>query len=69
VQITGVRTLELDSNRILTERDSDEGVEQVEARMPALLTCAERLINPLAFSREVNCVVEDRGLYQTNSIR
>src|ERR1019366_7598555 len=46
-QITGVRKLELDGERILGERESDEGIEQVEARMPALLTCAERLINPL----------------------
>ena len=46
-QITGVRKLELEGERILAERESDEGVEQVEARMPALLTCAERLINPL----------------------
>ncbi|MEA2647771.1 MAG: hypothetical protein QOG61_206 [Candidatus Binataceae bacterium] len=46
-QITGVRKLELDGDRIVAERESDEGVEQVEARMPALLTCAERLINPL----------------------
>jgi len=46
-QITGVRKLELDGDRIIAERESDEGVEQVEARMPALLTCAERLINPL----------------------
>jgi electron transfer flavoprotein alpha/beta subunit len=46
-QITGVRKLELDGDRILAERESDEGVEQVEARMPVLLTCAERLINPI----------------------
>jgi len=46
-QITGVRKLELEGERILAERESDEGIEQVEARMPALLTCAERLINPL----------------------
>src|SRR4029077_3279011 len=46
-QITGVRKLELDGDRIVAERESDEGVEQVEARLPALLTCAERLINPL----------------------
>src|SRR6267378_7145930 len=41
-QITGVRKLELDGDRIIAERESDEGLEQVEARMPALLTCAER---------------------------
>ena len=46
-QITGVRTLELDGDRIRAERESDEGLDQVEALMPALLTCAERLINPI----------------------
>jgi electron transfer flavoprotein alpha subunit len=46
-QITGVRKLDLDGRRIIAERESDEGVEQVEAQMPALLTCAERLINPV----------------------
>jgi len=54
-QITGVRKLIIDGDRIRAERESDEGVEEVECRMPALLTCAERLINPLkmdAKSRE-----------------
>ena len=46
-QITGVRKLTLDGDTIRAERESDEGVEEVECRMPALLTCAERLINPL----------------------
>ena len=46
-QITGVRKLDLEGDRIIAERESDEGVEQVEAQMPALLTCAERLINPV----------------------
>ncbi|HEX4211232.1 MAG TPA: FAD-binding protein [Candidatus Binataceae bacterium] len=54
-QITGVRKLTIDGDLIRAERESDEGVEEVECRMPALLTCAERLINPLkmdAASRE-----------------
>jgi electron transfer flavoprotein alpha subunit len=54
-QITGVRKLTIDGDTIRAERESDEGVEEVECRMPALLTCAERLINPLkmdAKSRE-----------------
>jgi electron transfer flavoprotein alpha subunit len=46
-QITGVRKLEIDGAVIRAERESDEGIEEVECRMPALLTCAERLINPL----------------------
>jgi electron transfer flavoprotein alpha subunit len=64
-QITGVRKLTIDGDLIRAERESDEGVEEVECRMPALLTCAERLINPLkmdtasreaAQSREVEVI-------------
>lgn len=46
-QITGVRKLEITGDLIRAERESDEGHDLVECRMPALLTCAERLINPL----------------------
>ena len=31
-QITGVRKLDLEGNRIIAERESDEGFDQVEAR-------------------------------------
>jgi electron transfer flavoprotein alpha subunit len=64
-QIAGVRKLTIEGDLIRAERESDEGVEEVECRMPALLTCAERLINPLkmdaqsreaAQSREVEVV-------------
>ena len=67
-QITGVRKLTIDGDLIRAERESDEGVEEVECRMPALLTCAERLINPLkmdaasreaAQAREVEVVAAD----------
>ncbi|MGH7934783.1 MAG: FAD-binding protein [Candidatus Binataceae bacterium] len=46
-QITGVRKLQIEGDTIHAERESDEGADEVECRMPALLTCAERLINPL----------------------
>ncbi len=59
-QITGVRKLELDGDRIVAERESDEGVEQVEARMPALLTCAERLINPLKIDMKTREAAQSR---------
>jgi electron transfer flavoprotein alpha subunit len=59
-QITGVRKLELDGDRILTDRESDEGVEQVEARMPALLTCAERLINPVKIDAKTREAAQSR---------
>lgn len=46
-QIAGVRKLRIEGQSIFAERESDEGLEEVECRMPALLTCAERLINPI----------------------
>jgi electron transfer flavoprotein alpha subunit len=46
-QITGVRKLRIEGDRIFAERESEEGFDEVECRTPALLTCAERLINPL----------------------
>ncbi len=49
-QITGVRKLKLEGNTIIAERESEEGFDEVECRTPALLTCAERLINPLKIS-------------------
>jgi electron transfer flavoprotein alpha subunit len=49
-QITGVRKLKLEGNTIVAERESEEGFDEVECRTPALLTCAERLINPLKIS-------------------
>ena len=46
-QITGVRKLEVDGQIIRAERESDEGIDQIECRMPALLTCAERVAQPI----------------------
>ena len=71
-QITGVRKLTIDGNLIRAERESDEGVEEVECRMPALLTCAERLINPLkmdAASRESALISRSRGNFRHRSWR
>jgi electron transfer flavoprotein alpha subunit len=59
-QLTGVRKLELEGNRILADRESDEGVERVEARMPALLTCAERLINPVKIDAKTREAAQSR---------
>ena len=61
-QITGVRKLEIDGDRIIAERESDEGVEGVEARMPALLTCAERLINPLKIDANTREAAQSRTI-------
>jgi electron transfer flavoprotein alpha subunit len=46
-QITGVRKLSIEGATLLAERESDEGYEEIECRTPAVLTCAERLIQPL----------------------
>jgi electron transfer flavoprotein alpha subunit len=46
-QVTGVCKLEIDGARLRAERESDEGLEEVECELPALITCAERLIKPI----------------------
>jgi electron transfer flavoprotein alpha subunit len=46
-QITGVCKLQIDGNWVRAERESDEGLEEVECRLPAVLTCAERLIKQI----------------------
>ena len=51
-QITGVRKLAIAGETLRAERESDEGFDLVECRMPALLTCAERLIAPIKVTPE-----------------
>ena len=51
-QITGVRKLDIEGETLRAERESDEGFDLVECRMPALLTCAERLIAPVKVTPE-----------------
>jgi electron transfer flavoprotein alpha subunit len=46
-QITGVCKLQLDDAMLRAERESDEGLEEVECGLPAVITCAERLIKPI----------------------
>jgi electron transfer flavoprotein alpha subunit len=46
-QITGVCQLQIDGAMLRAERESDEGIEEVECEVPALITCAERLIKPI----------------------
>jgi len=46
-QITGVRKLEIDGRTLRAERESDEGYDEIEAQMPAVLTCAERVAQPI----------------------
>ncbi len=46
-QITGARKLEIDGRTLRAERESDEGFDEVEAQMPAVITCAERVAQPV----------------------
>jgi electron transfer flavoprotein alpha subunit len=46
-QITGVCSLQVNGDMLCAERESDEGLETVECRLPAVVTCAERLIKPI----------------------
>ncbi len=46
-QITGARKLEIDERTLRAERESDEGFEEIEAGMPAVITCAERIAQPV----------------------
>jgi electron transfer flavoprotein alpha subunit len=51
--LTGVRTLELDGHRVRARCQHDDGWVDAEVDLPALLSCAERLIEP--------CKVEPAG--------
>jgi len=46
-QITGARKLEIEGRTLRAERESDEGFDEVEAEMPAVITCAERVAQPV----------------------
>jgi electron transfer flavoprotein alpha subunit len=46
-QITGARKLEIVGRTLRAERESDEGFDEVEAEMPAIITCAERVAQPV----------------------
>jgi electron transfer flavoprotein alpha subunit len=46
-QIGGVRKLDFDGDLVRAERETDEGFDEIECRMPALLTCAERVAQPI----------------------
>lgn len=51
-QITGVRKLTIEDRKIVAERESDEGYDDVECAMPAVLTCAERVAQPIRVKPE-----------------
>ncbi len=51
-QITGVRKVQLKEGTVAAERESDEGYDEVECAMPAVLTCAERVAQPIRVKPE-----------------
>ena len=62
-QMTGVRKLEIDGRIVKAERESDEGFDEVEAAMPVLLTCAERVAAPIKVKPDgaEQAKIEDRS--------
>ena len=44
--LTGVRYLAIDGDRVDARCEHDDGWMQAEVRLPAMLSCAERLIDP-----------------------
>jgi electron transfer flavoprotein alpha subunit len=51
-QITGVRKLRIEGRTVVAERESDQGYDDVECAMPAVLTCAERVAQPVRIKPE-----------------
>lgn len=46
-QITGARKLTIEGRVVRAERESDEGFDEIEATMPLVITCAERVAAPI----------------------
>lgn len=51
-QITGVRKLRIEGRTIVAERESEEGYDEIECALPAVLTCAERVAQPIRVKPE-----------------
>src|SRR5271156_3825118 len=51
-QITGVRKVGIEGRTVFAERESDEGYDEVECAMPTVLTCAERVAQPIRVKPE-----------------
>ncbi len=61
-QITGARKLEIDGRTLRAERESDEGFDEVEAEMPAVITCAERVAQPVKVKPGASEVAETKPI-------
>lgn len=51
-QITGVRKVQIDGRTVTAERESDEGYDEITCTLPAVLTCAERVAQPIRVKPE-----------------
>jgi electron transfer flavoprotein alpha subunit len=62
--ITAVCSLKLarESNRLVAERETDEGFETIECQLPALITAAERLIRPIKVKEPDIAAVRNRPI-------
>jgi electron transfer flavoprotein alpha subunit len=65
-QITGVRKIRIEGRTIAAERESDEGYDEVECAMPAVLTCAERVAQPIRVKPEA---AEQAGAQPIETVR
>jgi electron transfer flavoprotein alpha subunit len=51
-QITGVRKVQIEGRTVTAERESDEGYDEITCSLPAVLTCAERVAQPIRVKPE-----------------
>ncbi|MGA8262324.1 MAG: FAD-binding protein [Arenicellales bacterium] len=61
-QVTGARALRIEGRVLHAERESDEGFEEVYCALPAVVTCAERLIKPVKLGPGERDVGRDKPL-------
>lgn len=65
-QITGVRKIRIEGRTLAAERESDEGYDEVECAMPAVVTCAERVAQPIRVKPEA---AEQAGARPIETVR
>jgi electron transfer flavoprotein alpha subunit len=68
-QVTGATSLDFsqDGRAVVVGRETDAGIDNVEVRLPVLLTVAERLTRPPRVSPEMVKAVRDRPIEQLSA--
>jgi electron transfer flavoprotein alpha subunit len=61
-QLTSVRKLDIADRTLKVERETDEGFDEVEAKLPALITCAERLIQPIKLTPDMRAAGKQKPI-------